>query len=180
VLVDVLSGEDRIRSHVHSAHDILAILRLKQEFGFDLTLHHATEAYKVVDEIARAGANVVGMPLFVRIGVDEDVMRGPADLVRAGVRFAFHTDDPVVASSAQRFNASLGIRYGLTEFEALQAVTINPARFARVDDRVGSIEVGKDADLVVLDGPWYELRTRVDMVFVNGTRAYDRATEESR
>ena len=176
----VLRGEDRIRSHVHSAHDILAIMRLSDEFGFDLTLHHATEAYKVVDEIAKRDVNVVGLPLFVRIGVSEEIMRTGTVVTAAGIKFAFHTDDPVVHSKWQRGNGGLGIRYGMSEEDALKALTINPAEIAGVDDRVGSIEVGKDADLVVIDGTWYELRSRVDMVFVGGELAYDRSTQEER
>jgi imidazolonepropionase-like amidohydrolase len=76
-----------------------------------------------------------------------------------------------------RINAGMVIKYGMPEDEALKTVTINPATSSRIDDRVGSIEVGKDADLVVLDGVWYEASTRVDMVFVDGVRAYDRSAE---
>ena len=72
----------------------------------------------------------------------------------------------------------MAVRYGLPEEEALKGLTINAAKIARVADRVGSIERGKDADIVVLDGPWYEPKTRVDMVYVDGTVAYDRAREE--
>lgn len=180
VLARVLRGEERVRAHVHSAHDILSILRLKDEFGFHLTLHHATEAYKVADEIARRGVGVVGLPLFVRIGLTDEVMRSPAALVARGIVFAFHTDDPVVHSKHQRYNAALAIRYGLPEAEALRALTINGAKLAGVDDRVGSIEPGKDADLVVIDGPWYELTSRVEQVYVGGELAYDRQREAGR
>lgn len=180
VLARVLRGDERIRAHVHSAHDILSILRLKDEFGFELTIHHATEAYKVADEIARRRVNVVGLPLFVRIGLREEVMSSPAALVRQGILFAFHTDDPVVHSKHQRYNAALGIRYGMSEDDALRALTINGARIAGVDHRVGSIEPGKDADLVVIDGPWYELTSRVDRVYVEGELAYHRGAEAGR
>jgi imidazolonepropionase-like amidohydrolase len=174
----VLAREEYVRAHVHTAADILAILSLKDEFGFDLALHHATEAYKVADEIARRGVAVVGMPLFVRIGMKEEVMRSPYTLWKAGVLYAFHTDDPVVSSKWLRYCAAMAIRYGLPEIEALKGATINAAKIARVADRVGSIEVGKDADLVVLDGPWYEPKTRVDRVYVDGVLAYDRSKED--
>lgn len=180
VLTAILRGEDRIRAHVHSAHDILAILGLADEFGFDLTLHHATEAYKVADEIAERDVAVVGLPLFVRVGLTEEVMRSPGYLTERGILFAFHTDDPVLQSKHQRYNGALAIRYGMDEQEALRALTINPARIAGVDDRVGSLEPGKDADLVVIDGPWYELTSRVDQVYVGGELAYDRTLEEGR
>ncbi len=173
----VLNGEDRIRSHVHQAHDILAIIRLSQEFDFGLTIHHSTEAYKVADDIAEAGIDVVGMPLFTRVALADEVMATGTVMNEKGVRFAFHTDDPVVGSKWQRGNAGLGIRYGMTEQDALEAVTINPAAIAGVEDRVGSLEVGKDADIVVLNGTWYEVSTLVTRVYVDGQVAYDREGE---
>ena len=174
----VLRHEDYVRAHVHSAADILALLKLKDEFGFDLALHHATESYKVADEIARRHVDVVGMPLFVRIGLKEEIMFSPYTLWKAGVTYAFHTDDPVVQSKWFRYCGAMAVRYGLPEEEALKGLTINAAKIARVSDRVGSIERGKDADLVVLDGPWYEPKTRVDLVYVDGNLAYDRAKED--
>jgi len=174
VLAEILRGENRVRAHVHSAHDILSLLRLKDEFGFRLALHHSTEAYKVADEIAARGVDVVGLPLFIRIGLREEVMRSPAYLVAKGINFAFHTDDPVVMSKHQRYNGALAIRYGLDEENALKALTINAARIAEVEDRVGSLEVGKDGDLVVIDGPWYELTSRVERVYVDGRLAFAR------
>ena len=176
-VVRVLSGEDRIRSHVHQAHDILAIIRLSQEFDFGLTIHHSTEAYKVADDIADAGIDVVGLPLFTRVALADEVMATGTVMNEKGVRFAFHTDDPVVGSKWQRGNAGLGIRYGMTEQDALEAVTINPAAIAGVEDRVGSLEVGKDADIVVLNGTWYEVSTLVTRVYVEGQVAYDREGE---
>ena len=180
VLAAILRGENRIRAHVHSAHDILSLLRLKDDFGFGLTLHHATEAYKVADEIAARDVYVVGVPLFIRIGLVEEVMRAPTYLVERGITFAFHTDDPVVMSKHQRYNAALAIRYGMAPEDALAALTINPARIAEVDDRVGSLEIGKDADFVVIDGPWYELTSRVEQVYVDGRLAFDVSEQADR
>jgi imidazolonepropionase-like amidohydrolase len=177
-MADVLSGKNRVRAHVHSAHDVMTILRLKDEFGFDLTLHHSTDAYKVAPEIARRKVNAVVLPLGPRIGLSEDAMSGPAVLWRAGVRIALHTDHPVINQKWLRLCAGLVMRYGLPEEEALKAITINPAAIARVQDRVGSLEVGKDADLVVIDGPWYEPKSRVDLVVGDGRIIYDRAGEE--
>ena len=174
----VLRREEYVRAHVHTAPDIMAVLKLKDEFGFDLAIHHATEAYKVPGEIVKRNVGVVGMPLFVRIGMKEEVMRSPYTLWKAGALYAFHTDDPVVASKWLRYCAAMGMRYGLPENEALKGVTINAAKIARVANRVGSIEIGKDADLVVLDGPWYEPKTRVDRVYVDGVLAYDRTKED--
>ena len=174
----LLRREDYVRVHVNAAQDIMAMLQLKDEFGFDLALHHAVEAYQVAGEIAKRGVDVVTLPLFLRIPISEEGMANAARLSRAGVRVAFHQDDPVSSTKWLRLNGGLAMRYGLPEKVALAGVTIDAARIARVANRVGSIEVGKDADLVILDGPWYELLTRVDLVFVDGVLAYDRSSEQ--
>ena len=176
-VVPVLRGEEMVRCHIHYANDIISFLKLKDEFGFDLTFIHTSEAWKVADEIARRNVPVIVLPLGTRIGISEDMLRGIARLHEAGVMVSLHTDHPVVHQKLLRINAGMVIKYGMPEDEALKTVTINPATSSRIDDRVGSIEVGKDADLVVLDGVWYEPSTRVDMVFVDGVQAYDRSTE---
>ena len=178
-VVPVLRGEEKVRCHIHYANDMIAFLRLKDEFGFDLTFIHSSEAYKVADEIAARDVPVIVLPLATRIGVSDDLLFGNTELYEAGVRISLHTDHPVVHEKLLRLNAGLVIRYGMPEAEALRTVTINPAISSRIENRVGSIEVGKDADLVVLDGTWYEPSTRVEMVFVDGVRAYDRSTEVS-
>jgi imidazolonepropionase-like amidohydrolase len=176
-IVPVLKGEEKVRCHIHFANDIVSFLKLKDEFGFDLTFIHSSEAYKVADEIARRDVPVITLPLATRIGVSDDLLFGNTRLYEAGVMVSLHTDHPVVHQKLLRLNAAMAIRYGMPEDHALKAVTINPATSSRVQDRVGSIEVGKDADLVVLDGVWYEPSTRVDMVFVDGVLAYDRNAE---
>jgi imidazolonepropionase-like amidohydrolase len=177
-LVRVLKGEDRIRCHIHYANDMLSFLKLKDEFGFGLTFEHSSEAYKIADEIAKRNVGCVCLPLVMRIPLSDDLIRGDAVLNKAGVKIAFHTDHPVAQEKWLRLCAVLAMRYGLPEDAALKAMTINPAELAMVSNRVGSIEKGKDADLVVLNGPWTELRSRVDMVFVDGVLAYDRAKTE--
>jgi len=177
-LVRVLKGEERVRCHIHFANDMLAFLKLKDEFGFGLTFEHSTEAYKVADEIAKRGVGCVCLPLVLRIPLGEDLMRGNAILEKAGVKIALHTDHPVTQEKWLRLCAVMSMRYGLSEEAALKSITINPAELAMIDSRVGSIETGKDADLVVLNGPWQELQSRVDQVFVDGVLAYDRARDE--
>jgi imidazolonepropionase-like amidohydrolase len=174
----VLRHEDYIRVHVNAATDIMAVLELKDEFGFDLSLHHAVEAYKVLGEIAKRNVSVVGLPLFMRIPMTEAAMQSPAAVRRAGIPFAFHADDPVSNTKWLRLSAGLAMRYGMSEEDALKGLTITAAQIARVSKRVGSIEPGKDADLVVLDGPWFEFMTHVDMVLVDGTVAFDRMRDE--
>ncbi|MBP1767392.1 MAG: amidohydrolase [Candidatus Aminicenantes bacterium] len=177
-LVKVLKGEERVRCHAHFANDMLSFLKLKDEFGFGLTFEHSTEAFKIADEIAKRGVGCVSLPLVMRIPLNEDLMRGNAILGKAGVKIAFHTDHPVTQEKWLRLCALLSMRYGLPEEAALKAMTINPAELAMISHRVGSIEKGKDADLVVLDGPWQELASRVDWVYVDGVLAYDRAKDQ--
>lgn len=176
-MAEVLARKVRVRAHVHSATDVMTLLRLKDEFGFDLTLHHSTEAYKVADEVAKRGVSAVVLPLGDRIGITDDAMKGPYVLWKAGVKIAMHTDHPVINQKWLRLSAGLAMRYGLPEDEALKAITINVAEIQGVADRVGSITVGKDADFVVMNGPWYEPKTRVDLVVGNGAVIYDRAKE---
>ncbi len=179
-MAEVLAKRLRVRAHVHAATDVMTLLRLKDEFGFDLTLHHSTEAYKVAPEIAKRGVSAVVLPLGPRIGVTDDAMAGPATLWKAGVKIALHTDHPVINQKWLRLCAALAMRYGLPEDEALKAITINTAQIARVADRVGSLEMGKDADFVIFNGAWYEPSTRVDMVFGDGQVVYDRSRPEGK
>jgi imidazolonepropionase-like amidohydrolase len=174
---DVLAKRTYVRAHVHPATDVMTLVRLKDEFGFDLTVHHSTEAYKVAPELAKRGISAVVLPLGPRIGVGEDAMAGPYILWKAGVKIAMHTDAPVINQKWLRLCAALAMRYGIPDEEALKMVTINAAEIARVGDRVGSIVVGKDADLVIMDGPWYEPKSRIDLVIGDGQVVYDRAKE---
>ncbi len=176
-MTDVLTHKTYVRAHVHAATDIMTLLRLKDEFGFELTLHHATEAYKVAAEVAKRGVSAVVLPLGPRIGITDDAMAGPYVLWKAGVKIALHTDAPVIDEKWLRLCAALVMRYGIPEEEALKMVTLNAAQIARVSDRVGSLEVGKDADVVIFNGAWYEPRSRVDVVVGDGKVIYDRAKE---
>ncbi len=176
-MTDVLTKKTYVRAHVHAATDVMTLVRLKDEFGFDLTLHHSTEAYKLAPELAKRGISAVVLPLGPRIGVGEDAMAGPYILWKAGVKIAMHTDAPVINQKWLRLCAALAMRYGIPEEEALKMVTRNAAEIARVGDRVGTLEVGKDADLVMFDGPWYEPRSRVELVIGDGQIVFERAKE---
>ena len=176
-MADVLTHKTYVRAHVHSATDVMTLLRLKDEFGFDLTLHHSTEAYKVAPEIAKRGVTAVVLPLGDRIGLSDDAMAGPYQLWKAGVKIAMHTDAPVISQKWLRLCAALAMRYGIPDEEALKMVTANAAEIARVSDHVGTIAAGKDADLVIFNGPWYEPKSRIDFVIGDGQVIYDRAKE---
>lgn len=176
-LAKALRHEVPIRIHIYNANDQMAFLKIKDEFGFDAQFIHSVESYKIADELAKRGVGCIVLPLGLRYSISDHQMRGNYLLYKAGVKIAFHSDHPNILQGTFRWCASINIHYGMPEDVALKACTIFPAEMAKVNDRVGSIEKGKDADLVVYNGPWYEWSTRVDMVFVDGVLAYDRAKD---
>jgi imidazolonepropionase-like amidohydrolase len=177
-LAAALKREVPVRVHIYLVPDMLSFLEMKREFGFDLQFIHSVESYKIADQLAAQNVACICLPLGTRYHETPDQLRGIAALHKAGVKVALHTDHPVIHEKWHRLNAAMAIRYGLPEDAALKAMTINPAEMAGVAGRIGSIEVGKDADLVVLNGPWFEPRSRVEMVFVDGTLAFDRVRQE--
>jgi imidazolonepropionase-like amidohydrolase len=175
-LGQVLRREMKARVHAHRADDMLTAIRIAEEFNLDLTLEHATEGYKIADILAAKGIPVTAGPiLFSRIKYELKDMtpKNPALMARAGVKVAIQTDE----TSAVKYltiNAALAAREGMPEEEALKAITINAAEIIGVADRVGSLEVGKDADLVVFSGHPFDYRTVAEWVLVDGQVAYKR------
>ncbi len=174
-LAGAVSGREKVRARVLWAHDILSVLGLKDEFGLDLLLLDAPEAWKVAGEIAKRRVAVICPPMTLTVNAPEDQYRGIAALHEAGVVLAMRSGFPAAPLKWFRLNGSMAIRYGLAQAEALKTLTANPARTAGIDRRVGTIEPGKDADLVVLNGDWFEASSRIEMVFVDGILAFDRA-----
>ncbi|AQQ54599.1 amidohydrolase [Planococcus lenghuensis] len=170
-LVKVLDKEIPLRVHAHRADDILTVLRIREEFGIDVTIEHCTEGHKIADRIAASGVRVsVGPTMSTRSKVELadkgwHTLRSLAD---AGVPFSLTTDHPVIGIEYLPASAILAVKHGLTEQQALQAITLNAARHLGVEDRVGSIESGKDADVVIWDGDPFDLRTTVTATYING------------
>lgn len=180
-VVEVLEGKRTVHFHTHRADDIMTILRLQKEFGFDLVLQHVSEGYKVADEIAKTGVPVsiitIDSPGGKHEAADFDLRNG-AILEKAGVLIAFHTDDFITDSRLFLRAAALMVREGVSEKTALEALTINPAKMIHLDDRIGSLEVGKDADLVVLSGHPFSVRTHVLQTYIEGQLVFDRSRPE--
>ena len=187
-LIPVLRGEISVMFHCERKDDILTALRIADEFQLKVILDGVTDAYKVVDEIKKRGIPVILEDLFRGIGQIED--RGfnpenPAILARAGVVVAFrpaegswHTPGAGWSGGDLLEIAALAFKYGMPEQEALKAVTINPARIIGVDDRVGSLEVGKDADILILRGHPLKTRAIPEAVFINGKLVFQREEGE--
>jgi len=182
-LVDVLDGRAIVHHHAHRADDLLTVLRLRDEFGFKVVLHHASEAWKVADALSKAGAAcsviVVDAPGGKIEAMDMSLATG-AVLEKAGVPCAFHTDDPVTDSRLFLRTAALGVRAGMSRGKALEALTLAGARMLDLHARIGSLEVGKDADLVVLSGDPLSVRTKVLQTWVEGRKVFDRDDPEDR
>ena len=180
-LARVLRREIPWRQHCHRADDIATALRLAAEFGYDLVIDHGTEGYLIADKIAAAGVPVVTGPLITarsKVELRNRTMANPGLLAAAGITVAIATDHPVVPVHLLIVQAALAVREGMDPGAALRAVTINPARIMRVDDRVGSLVPGKDGDVTVWSGDPFDIMSRVEAAYVGGREAYryDHAT----
>ena len=173
-LVRALRGEQKTRVHAHAAQDIATAVRLAREFGLDLVVEHATEGWKIADFLAREKVPVSLGPFHVgrpKVEMAPLTLRAPGILARAGVTVAIHMDATAATAYLPLF-AGLAVREGMDEGDALRAITINAARISGVADRVGSLEPGKDADVLVLSGHPFALMTRPERVYVNGELAH--------
>ena len=175
IVADVLDGRLPARCHAHRADDILTAIRIAREFGFRVTIEHCTEGHKVADELAEAGVMCTVGPLLTGKSKQELKDRSfetPAALERAGVIFGLTTDHPVIPVYSLPLCAAYAVGAGLSRERALRAITLDPARVAGIDDRVGSLEAGKDADLFIASGDILDPRTRVLTTIVDGQVAW--------
>lgn len=171
----VLSGEIPLKAHVHRADDILTAVRIAKEFGIRLTLDHCTDGHLIAGQIAEAGfPAIIGTGLTSRNKVEVEYMsfKTAGELFEAGVPVAITTDHPVALIQYLPLCAGLAVKEGLPMEEGLRAITINAAEICGVQDRVGSLEVGKDADLAVFDGNPMEVFTETLMTVVDGSVVY--------
>ena len=182
-LVEVLEGKRIVHHHTHRHDDIMTVLRLSEEFGFRVVLHHVSEAWKVADEIAAADVPcsliLVDSPGGKLEARDVGFATGGI-LERAGAMVAFHTDDWITDSRHFLRMAALAVRAGMSREGALRSLTLEPAAMLDLADRVGSLEVGKDADLILLDGDPFSVYTKVQETWVDGKRVFDRSDEKDR
>jgi imidazolonepropionase-like amidohydrolase len=182
-LVQVLNREIPWRQHCHRADDIATAIRIAEEFGYQLVLDHGTESYLVADLVAEKGVPVLYGPLIVsrsKVEVRERTPQAPGILDRAGVKVSIITDHPVVPIEHLITQVALAVKEGMDRDAALRAVTINPAEVMGVADRVGSLAVGKDADLVLWSGDPLELASRVLRVWIDGREVYTYDEEQRR
>lgn len=172
-LLPVVRGELPAHFHAHRADDIATAIRIAKEFSLDYVLIHATEGHLVADILAREGARVVTGPIIGDRSKPEllhQTLENTARLVSAGVKAAICTDHPENPVQYLPLGAGLCVRHGLSEEQALRAITIDAAEIAGIADRVGSITPGKDADLVLYAGSPFKLDALPEAVWLNGER----------
>jgi imidazolonepropionase-like amidohydrolase len=169
------------RQHCHRADDIATALRIADEFGYDLVIDHGTEAHLLADILAARDIPVIIGPLFTsrsKVELRNRSLANPGKLAAAGITIAITTDHPVVPINFLAHQAALSVKHGLERDAALRALTINPARIIGVDDRLGSIEPGKDADLVIWSGDPLDVLSRVERALIDGEEIYSWADGE--
>ena len=173
-LLPVLAREIPLKAHAHQANDIFTALRIAREFNLRLTLEHVTEGHLIVDELAgeKDVPMAVGPSLTFasKFELQNKSWSTPAVLTAAGCHVSIITDSSVIPQKYQPLCAGMAIKAGMDPFDALKAITINPAEHIGVADRVGSLEVGRDADLVITAGSPFEVLTEVKAVFIDGAR----------
>jgi imidazolonepropionase-like amidohydrolase len=178
-MVEILEGKRILHFHSHRMDDIVTVLRLQKEFGFRLVIQHGTESYKLADMLAGLEDVYVSHILIDSHGGKHETMElridGAATLEKAGVKLALHSDDGVIDSRFLIRTAGLAMRGGLSREGALTALTINGAHMLDIADRVGSLEVGKDADLAIFDGDPLSVYSNVLETWINGEQVYNRS-----
>jgi imidazolonepropionase-like amidohydrolase len=182
-LVEVLDGRRVVHFHTHRHDDVLTVLRLVREFDFPVVLQHVSEAWRVADEIAAAGVPssiiVSDAPGGKLEAMDVSMENGVA-LERAGAMVGFHTDDGITDSRFFLRSAGLAVRAGMSREAALRGMTLAGAQMLRLEERIGSLERGKDADFIILSGDPLSTYTRVEETWIEGRRVFDLSNPEDR
>ena len=170
-LIPVLKREIPLKAHAHRADDIMTALRIAREFDLRITIEHCTEGHLIVDELKEAGVSVAVGPTLTngsKLELLNKSWETPGVLADAGLQVSIITDAPVIPQQYLPLCAGLAVKAGMDPFKALQAITINPARHIGIEDRVGSLEAGKDADVVLTSGDPMISDTVVRYVIVDG------------
>ncbi|WP_295117460.1 amidohydrolase [uncultured Leifsonia sp.] len=174
-LARVLDRELVWDQHTHRHDDIATAIRLADEFGYRLVVNHGTEAHKIADVLAERDIPVIFGPMFTsrsKVELRDRAIGNLALIAAAGVRVAITTDHPVVPINFLVHQASLAVKEGLPRETALEALTVNPASFLGLDDRVGALVPGRDGDVVVWSGDPLDVNSRAEHVFIEGAEVY--------
>lgn len=160
-----------VKIHAHRADDIMTAIRISKEFGLNSTIDHATEAYLIPKQVKESGFKLIIGPTLGMASKYELInksFKSAKVLEDHDIQFAIMTDHPIITLDTTLVQAALFVKEGLSETKALEALTINPAILNGIEDRVGSLEVGKDADVVIWDGPLFDIMTKTEVVIIDG------------
>lgn len=177
----LFEGKIPLKAHVHRVDDIFTAIRIAKEFGLGLTLDHCTEGHLVAEEIAESGyPAIVGPSLASRTKEEVSLsdFKTAGILAKAGILVALTTDHPVSRIQYLPLCAGLAVKEGMEEMAALRAITMDAARICRVENRIGSLKAGKDADIVIYDGNPLEIAGSVVMTIIDGRVVWDRKNKE--
>ena len=175
--IPVLKKEIPIKAHVHRVDDIFTALRIAKEFDLKITLDHCSEGHLIAREVAKSGAPAIVGPDFAsrnKIEVQNMAFKTAGILQKAGTLVAITTDHPVSIINSLPLCAGMAVKAGLPMEEGLKAITINPAVICGVDERVGSLEAGKDADVVIFSGNPMEVFTETLCTIIDGNIVYQK------
>jgi len=165
-----------VKIHAHREDDILTAIRIGKEFGLNFTIEHCTEGYIIKDKLKEENISVVVGPLLSfrsKYELTNSTIKNPGLLQKAGVKTAIMTDHHVIPIQYLPLCAGVAVKEGMDMLEALRAITIYAAEVCEIDDRVGSLEVGKDADIAVFDGNPLEVMTQCKATVINGEAVYE-------
>lgn len=172
-LIPVLNCQIPLKAHAHQANDIFTAIRIAKEFGVGLTLEHVTEGHMIANELAKEKFPLAVGPTFghaTKFELQNKTWETPGILAKAGCHVSIITDAPVIPLHHLPLCAGFAIKAGMDEFDALRAVTINPAEHIGIADRVGSLEEGKDADIVIVDGNPFDVTGVIRHVLIDGKK----------
>ena len=173
-MIPVVKRELPLKCHAHRADDILTAIRIAKEENIKITLDHVTDARSILPQIKESGFPCICGPALThksKFELANMSFETPNELYKAGILFSIITDSPVIPQQYLSLSAALAAKAGLPEYEAIQAITINPAKILGLDNRVGSIKVGKDADFVICTKNILDTQNEIQSVYVDGKKA---------
>lgn len=174
-MIPVIRKEIPLKAHAHRADDILTSIRIAKEFDLHMTLDHCTEGHLIIKQVVDSGFDAIVGPALThktKFELKNLTFATAGILSKAGMCVAINTDSPVVPQEYLPICAGLARKSGMDAFEALKAITINPAKILGVDDCIGSLRVGKDADLVMTEGDPLDTSGVIMMTMIDGKIVY--------
>ena len=173
-MIPVIKKEIPLKCHAHRADDILTVIRIAKEENIEVTLDHVTDGRCILKQIKESGFPCILGPSLghkSKLEVKNNSFETPNEFYKADILFAIMTDSPVVPEKYLSLNAALAMKAGLPEQEAIKAITINPAKILKLDNRIGSIRVGKDADFIICTSSILDTQNEIKEIYVNGEKA---------